>query len=282
VSGQSSHLTPHISLSLAPWSAALRRWGAGLAAAVWPLQTATDPICELCGKLPAIAALSPASVCLACAALVFNGRGHPCRRCGRPIPSAGPGPLCDQCLTLERVGGVHGRLLRVAHLGLYEGALAAWLRDLKYRNRTQIARPLGNLLSWPVLGTLGRPDLVVPVPLHPTRLQERGYNQAALLADAVAAALGLPARDDLLVRHQAGPPQAGLARADRLRLLTGAIGLGPGSRGTAVRGLDALLVDDVLTTGATLEACAAQLLSAGARRVLGCVVAVGVPRRLWA
>ncbi|MDP2872887.1 MAG: phosphoribosyltransferase family protein [Bacillota bacterium] len=190
---------------------------------------------------------------------------------------------------------------RVTGLGIYEGALAAWIRDLKYRNQPWLARPLGILLGWAAQGSFGQAGpplhrtsgaggrararwapLVAPVPLHPQRLRARGYNQAALLAHAMGQSMGLKIREDLLVRLDAGRPQAGLSRADRLRLLDGAFSLGSSRAGQILRGKDVLLVDDVLTTGATLEACAECLLEAGAHRVLGCVVAVGVQRRLWA
>lgn len=187
-------------------------------------------------------------------------------------------------------------MYRVTGLGLYEGSLAGWVRDLKYRNQPQIARPLGALLAWPVTAMLGpsreqaamRPALVrsdrvrwdaviVPVPLHRERLQARGYNQASLLAQAMGQALSLPVDDSLLMREGAGPPQAGLDRVERLRLLSSSF-----AAVRALRHVDVLLVDDVLTTGATLEACAGRLVEAGARRVLGCVAAAGVQRRLWA
>jgi ComF family protein len=165
--------------------------------------------------------------------------------------------------------------------------VARWIRDLKYGNQPHLAAPLGSLLAWPASSLLGPPAgsrrarwkaLIVPVPMHPARLLQRGYNQASLLANALGHALSLPVLSDLLARVDDGPPQAGLDRGERLRLL--------GSAFTVVRlaGLpvtDVLLVDDVLTTGATLEACAMQLVEAGARRVFGCVIAAGVQRRLW-
>jgi predicted amidophosphoribosyltransferase len=126
----------------------------------------------------------------------------------------------------------------------------------------------------------------VPVPLHPTRYAERGYNQAALVATGVADALGLPLVTHALVRVKVGAAQAGLDRLARLSALTGAFtcaapGGGGGRTERAISGKDVLLVDDVLTTGATLAACAAALRQAGARRVFGCVVAVGINRKWW-
>jgi predicted amidophosphoribosyltransferase len=112
-------------------------------------------------------------------------------------------------------------------------------------------------------------------------MRQRGYNQAGLIAQSLAETLGYAYRGDGLVRTAASPPQAALGRRDRLNNLRGVIEPGPQGRGGAVSGRDVLVVDDVLTTGATLQACSEALLRAGARRVFGCVVATGVPTRLW-
>ena len=116
---------------------------------------------------------------------------------------------------------------------------------------------------------LGRPgelpaDRILPVPLHPVRLRERTFNQAELLAEALSEQTGLPWEGNLLVRTRPTRPQADLDREDRSGNVRGAFDLRPGAR---LKGLRLLLVDDVLTTGATAETCAALLKSAGARSV---------------
>jgi ComF family protein len=152
---------------------------------------------------------------------------------------------------------------------LYGGALAAAIGSLKYEGRVDRARPLGHLL----LGALAPlrtspPSLVVPVPLHPRRAELRGYNQAALLARPVARALG--ARFAVALRRERDTlAQATLDRELRLRNMRGAF-----SAVTRVEGESVLLVDDVRTTGATLEACSAALLGAGAKDVRTLVLAV--------
>ncbi|MEN9879447.1 MAG: hypothetical protein RIQ55_93 [Pseudomonadota bacterium] len=114
----------------------------------------------------------------------------------------------------------------------------------------------------------GRPDLIVPMPLHPNRLRTRGFNQAAEIARHLAKELGIPCAFDALIRVHDTPPQAGLPRDERWRNLVGAFACP--SPLTANR---VLLVDDVLTTGASLSACAEVLRSAGVSRVDVAVVA---------
>ncbi|MGH9750070.1 MAG: ComF family protein, partial [Candidatus Polarisedimenticolia bacterium] len=129
--------------------------------------------------------------------------------------------------------------------------------------------PAGPAPGGHTTGALPRCDVVVPVPLHFWRRYRRGFNQSQILAQALARHLGLPVAPRLLARPRAGRRQVGLGRAERLRALAGCF-VAPAGK---TRGLRVLLVDDVMTTGATLQACAAALRRAGAASVLGCVVA---------
>jgi ComF family protein len=151
----------------------------------------------------------------------------------------------------------------------YGGALATAIGRMKYEDRPDLARGLGQAMV-PLAGG-GAPDaeLVVPVPLHAKRLAERGYNQAALLAAEIARALALPHVPDAVRRVRETPRQASLDRAARLINLADAFA----ARIRAVRGRRILLVDDVWTTGATLESCSAALRAAGAARVWPLVLA---------
>ena len=111
-------------------------------------------------------------------------------------------------------------------------------------------------------------DLIVPVPLHPSRVAERGYNQSTLLADVLSPAVGVPMVEEVLVRQKATLPQVTLGRLERQQNVRGAFAC----RGD-VAGQRIVLIDDVCTTGATLEACAAALRSRGAASVWGFTLA---------
>jgi ComF family protein len=159
---------------------------------------------------------------------------------------------------------------------VYGGAVAEAVRRFKYGPRPDLALPLGELIRRAAREAGLRADLVVPVPLHPARLRERGFNQAALLAAAVASEIGAPLAARALVRARATRAQASLDRAERLTNLAGAIrARSPWS----LRGRHVLLVDDVRTTGSTLGACRAAALAAGAARVTTLVLATREPAR---
>jgi ComF family protein len=144
----------------------------------------------------------------------------------------------------------------------YGGPLADAIVRLKYAGRTDFVPPLAALLVEAVLGHAGRVDRVVPVPLHPSRLRARGFNQSALLAAPVARALGVALDVEALVRVRETREQAGLSQKARSHNLDGAFAVrGPRRAGRV------LLIDDVRTTGATLAAAAAALTTSGCAAV---------------
>ena len=152
----------------------------------------------------------------------------------------------------------------------YEGTLRKALAALKYGSAARVGKPLADRAAARLaeLAAVAGPAQLVPVPIHPERLRERGYNQAALLAAYLGRACRLPTID-LLVRSRATTRQHRLDRAARLRNLRDAFAVRPDARPPPV----AIVVDDILTTSATLEACAAVLRDAGAARVFGFAVA---------
>jgi ComF family protein len=151
----------------------------------------------------------------------------------------------------------------------FEGAVRSAIHALKYQGRTSIARDLASLAVPPALcACVTPPDVVVPVPLHPVRFRERGFNQSELLAVHLAAGIGAPVRRALVrVRHT--PPQAGLARRQRLDIAPGTFRAQAGIAGSG----RVLLVDDVATTGATLAAASLELLRTGVEEVVCFAVA---------
>lgn len=161
--------------------------------------------------------------------------------------------------------------------GIYAGPLKRAVRVFKYAGREALARPLAGFLA----SVVRRPelkgiDLLVPVPLHFIRKHARGYNQAELLARALSADIGVPVAD-VLCRRRWTRPQAGLHREARRRNVAGVFAV-RSSGAERLRGGRVLLIDDVCTTGATLEACARALRAAGARRVDALTLARGVFR----
>jgi ComF family protein len=142
----------------------------------------------------------------------------------------------------------------------YGGPLADAVQRLKYAGRTDHARPLGELFADACGRFAGRVDVVVPIPLHPRRLAERGFNQSSLLGAPVARRLGVPLRASALRRTRDTRTQAGLGAPDRADNVRGCFAV------RAARGR-VLVVDDVRTTGATLAEAAAALRAAGAVEV---------------
>jgi ComF family protein len=151
-----------------------------------------------------------------------------------------------------------------ACVGAYEGPLREAVLRLKYHDRRALARDLGALLA----GSLEeqrdswQPDALIPVPIHPQRRRERGYNQAELLAATLGELSGLPVRD-ALERVRDTPPQVGRGRPDRRKNVQGAFA----PRSSAAPGRRPVLIDDVQTSGATLEEAARTLRAAGAHEV---------------
>jgi ComF family protein len=179
--------------------------------------------------------------------------------CGLPFPHAvGDGAVCPEC---ARGGRSWTRGRAVLRYDKYSRGLVL---GLKHGDRTHLARGLGRLMRRTGEEVLEGADLLVPVPLHWSRLFSRRYNQAALLAHVIHAEGGPPVAPDWLVRSRRTPSQGRLGPLARARNVRGAFALQPGRE---VAGKRLVLVDDVLTTGATVEECARVLCRAGAAEV---------------
>ena len=150
---------------------------------------------------------------------------------------------------------------------IYDDRAACLIRALKYEGRRALAWRLGERLA-ESLAMNYRPDLVVEVPMHGVRRRERGFNQAARLAEAAAARLSAPWLMGALIRSRPTPPQTGLGAGARRRNLRGAFRVRDPE---ALRGRKVLLVDDVITTGSTLECCLGELRACGAEAVAAVV-----------
>lgn len=188
--------------------------------------------------------------------------GLVCDLCGLPLPGGRPGEVahCDDCLRIPRPWR-QGRSAM-----LYLGNARRMVLALKHGDRQDLAGPCGWWMAQALTGVATDGMLLAPVPLHRFRLLKRRYNQAALLARALARELGAECCPDLMTRHRATPSLDGKSAADRFATLDGAITVPPARR-DRIRGRHLLIVDDVMTAGATLAACAQACLEAGARDV---------------
>lgn len=191
--------------------------------------------------------------------------GTICDGCGVPLPGADGGDTlkCDDCLGVVRPWA-HGRAAL-----LYKNTGRRLVLSLKHGDRQEVAHPAGLWMSAAVKGIITDKTLIVPVPLHWQRMIKRRYNQSALLAKALGQRTGLPCALDLLQRIRRTRSLDGLGRVERAEIVKGAIRVHPRRRHRLI-GRPILLVDDVMTTGATLVACTRACLDAGSGPV--CVV----------
>ncbi len=187
-----------------------------------------------------------------------------CLHCGTQLS---PYTTCRKC----QYGALRLSMLRV--FGSYEGSLRSCIHAFKYDGQKRLAEPLGKLLVQAYIKCGLQADLLIPVPLHKEREHQRGYNQAALLARQCAMQLGVPLREDILLRKRATVAQVGLSVQERQQNVAGAFVCHPLFTTGALFGRTILMIDDVCTTGSTLEASAAALFAVGARRVCGLVLA---------
>ena len=211
------------------------------------------PHCVVCGR-------GGAWLCAECQE-TFAPISRPlCERCGHPITC---GTLCSRCqvqpLAIDSIRSVYR----------FEGALRDSLHEFKYDGVKVLAKPFGRMMGDYLDANPVPSDVVIPVPLHKRRLRTRGYNQSALLAREIALSVGLLWDTKALVRQRETAPQVSLSKLQRRTNVDGAFVCIDES----LRQRRVLLVDDVCTTGATLEACATALYEVGVGAVHGLTLA---------
>lgn len=210
------------------------------------------PRCAGCGR-------SGSWLCPTCIREIEFVEPPLCSRCGLPSVE-------NPCLSCRidplAIDGIRG-------VGYLRGPLKGAIYQFKYRQKCKLALSLADLMHHYLLENPLPADLIVPVPLHMDRLRERGYNQAALLTRELSARSRLPVDDGSLVRVKETMPQVALKADERRKNVSGAFHV----RGVKLEDRQVLLIDDVCTTGATLEACAEALREKGARSVWALVLA---------
>lgn len=239
------------------WDTPAARWGDMLLGLLFPRR------CPVCGR---ITAPKGRLICPECVGKLSPVRQPVCQRCGKQVESSRI-KYCFDCSRRPKSFQKNFALLN------YNQAARTSLAAVKYKNRREYldfySRALCLRFGKQILRL--KPDVIVPVPVHPSRLRSRGFNQAGVLAEKVGRILDIPVCPEGLKRVRKTLPQKELDPSQRLRNLTGAFGPGLLPEKAAV----VLLVDDIYTTGSTMEACARVLKSMGAERVYGLTVCIG-------
>jgi ComF family protein len=221
------------------------------------LAAVLPPRCLACGEPVA----DPGTLCAPCWSRLSFLAGPMCAACGYPFEfDAGPDALCGACAARRPAWSVARAAL------VYDDASRGLILALKHGDRTDSAPALSGWMAGAGREMLAAADIVAPVPLHRWRLLGRRFNQSALLAHGIAARAGVACLPDLLIRRRRTPSQGGLSAAGRARNVAGAFRVNP-ARAAALVDKRVVLVDDVLTTGATAESCTHTLLRGGATAV---------------
>ncbi|MBC6438513.1 MAG: ComF family protein [Rhodobacteraceae bacterium] len=232
------------------------------------LQTALHaifpPECLCCGALVD----QDYAICAGCWAETPFISGAACDSCGVPLPGTASETECLHCDTCLQIARPWDRGRAVFH---YSGQGRALVLGLKHADRAEVARAAGPWMAAKAADLITDRSLVVPIPLHRWRLLRRRFNQSALLAHALARAAGIPVAPMALFRRRTTISQDGLGREARFQNLQDAIIPHP-RHGVALGGRDVILVDDVMTSGATFSAATEACFAAGAGNV--CVIAL--------
>ena len=203
-------------------------------------------------------------LCQACVAQIQRLPSPICDFCGTPLSMYG---VCKNCqYRLPKLSGQRA-------VSLYQEPLRSCIHALKYDGNIRLAEPLGLLLAQAYRRYGMQADMLIPVPLHSERQQQRGFNHASLLAEVCSANIGVPMNDNILVRHRATVAQVDLHPRERYQNVAGAFACSSSSANSMLNGRRIVIIDDVSTTSATLEACATPLFAAGAKEVWGLVLA---------
>lgn len=227
------------------------------------LDVLLPPQCLACRRIVE----RPGLLCAECFAEAHAIAPPFCRSCGVPLPGAGGiSGIAELDLACGRCLAEPPLFARARAVFVYDTVARELVSDLKYRDRLEGRASFGAWLARVGGEFVAKADLIVPVPLHYLRLVRRRYNQAAILAGALARASGRRLGVDVLRRTRSTPSQTGLNAEARARNVRGAFAV-RAKWASSAKGAQIVLVDDVLTTGATANACTRALLKAGASEV---------------
>ena len=224
------------------------------------------PTCIACGQIIPLHLPQPRSMllCGKCQTLFSPVAPPLCHTCG--VPTARPVPRCVSCFGKER----HFTTNRAAFL--YDDLMRDMMHELKFRQNKQIAHSLGKLWATHLAGTFTceKDTYLTPLPLHPKKQRERGFNQAEILARRLSETLGIPCVH-ALTRTVDTPPQSGLHPRQRIENVQDAFAV---ADGISPRGNTYIVIDDIYTTGASMNECARVLKAASAADVLGMTLSI--------
>lgn len=218
--------------------------------------------CPVCGDVSDSFLYNP--ICTACWESTERYSGPACKICGIPTTS-------NQTITCESCIKIRPPFSQVLYYGIYEGVLREAIHLLKFNGIKRLSKPLGHLLSkLPV----PKADAIVPVPLHNKSLIKREFNQTAIIGRYLSKKLNIPMMLNALRKIKETPPQTDVTGKERLKNVKNAY-----SASEEIKGLDLLLVDDVITTGATVMECSRTLMNAGANSVTVIALARSMPKQ---
>jgi ComF family protein len=222
------------------------------------------PICHICHSF--IPDSGKLHICPTCLSGLLPLSSPLCPICGIPFSGTGKDHRCGNCLTNPpHFDAAHAPFV-------YEGAIRDLIHSFKYNQQSHLRYPLA-LLTLEGVGDVmqnHKPDHIIPVPLHRSRLRQRGFNQAVLLGQELSRQLSLPILPDTLVRIRRTEPQIELSGAERRLNVKGAFSI---KKPGLIAGKTILLIDDVMTTGSTMNECAKELKNAGAAVVVAVTIA---------
>lgn len=242
----------------------IKQWTDGLLDLLFPIR------CPVCDK-PVSYYEREDGICASCVAKLPVIRKNRCLRCGRELAGKRT-ELCTDCMQSE---GRHSYARGFA-LCSYQDVMRESIYRFKYGGRREYARVYGRLMAEQFGGAMKRAGIegIIPVPLHMLREKQRGYNQAALLARALGEYTGVPVYEDYIIRVRHTPPMKTLGAAERQNNLKKAFKIGRND----VKLKITIVIDDIYTTGSTIDAVAKTLIKAGAARVYFVTLAIGEDR----